>query len=178
MNKQEFAVIAAALRRAYGRTNIMPDDDAVEFWYGMLKDIDYTVCRNAVTQIISQSRFVPTIAEIREKSAETMMRDIPEWDEAWGEVLSAVRRYGYMQEEEALASLDSITAGIVRRMGYQNICTSERIEVERANFREAYKAQVAMEKKQGVLPLSVKNERALLHQKAVAGLVEMLPKVE
>jgi len=162
VNREEFAAVASALHSAYGKSNIMPDESALNLWYGMLKDIDYAICRNAVTQLISQNKFSPTIAEIREKCAAITAERLPEWDEAWGMVLMAIRKYGYMREMDALESLPDAVRGIVKRMGYQNICQSENISVERANFREAYKGQANLIKQQNVLPGAVRNEQAEL----------------
>lgn len=162
MQMAEFSTIASALHSAYGRNNVMPDESSLSLWYGMLKDIDYGICRNAVTQLISQNKFVPTIAEIRDKCATITTEQLPEWDEAWGMVLMAVRRYGYMNELNALESLPDAVRSVVKRMGYQNICQSENIGVERANFREAYKGQINYTKQQNVLSAAVRNEQAAL----------------
>lgn len=162
MSKEEFATIAAVLHSAYGKNNIMADESALNLWYGMLKDINYAVCRNATTQLISQNKFVPTIAEIRDKCASITAELMPEWDEAWGMVLMAVRRYGYMNELNALESLPDAVRNVVKRMGYQNICQSENVGVERANFRDAYKSQVNYVRQQNVLPVTVRNERETL----------------
>lgn len=174
MNKEQFATIAAVLHRAYGRANIMPDEGAIDLWYHMLKDIDYLVCRNAVTQIISQNKFAPAIAEIREKCAAITTEKLPEWDEAWGMVLKAIRKYGYPREQEALESLPEAVCRIVKRMGYQNICQSENIGVERANFRMAYENESKYQSQSNMLPSAVRRERQLLADKFVGELAAKL----
>jgi len=64
-------------------------------------------------------------------------------DEAWGLVRRAIARYGYPQGSEAVAWLeeqDPQAAETVRNLGWLQICHSEKEDVIRAQFREAYKA--------------------------------------
>lgn len=163
MNSQEFSIIASILKKAYGSDKVMPDQEAINVWYGFLKDIDYRTMKVAVSEHIATNRFAPSISELRELAAGVMAEEVMPWDMAWGTVLQAVRKYGSYQEAEAMESLDGITAAIVRRMGFQNICMSETIEVERANFRMAYEAEAKNRKRGRMIPLSVQGEkRAIL----------------
>lgn len=163
MNSQEFATIASILKKAYGSDKVMPDQDAINVWYGFLKDIDYRTMKVAVSEHIATNRFAPSISELRELASGVLSEQIVPWDMAWGNVLRAVRKYGTYQETEAMESLDGITAAIVRRMGFKNICLSENIEVERANFRMAYEAEAKSRKRGSMVPLSVQGEkRAIL----------------
>ena len=62
----------------------------------------------------------------------------PTWADGWEQVQKAIGRYGYMQREAALASMDEVTRETVRRMGWQQICESENVDALRANFRMVY----------------------------------------
>ena len=83
MTRLEFSKIASAIKCAYPSANVLPDTNAINLWYTMLEDLDYGVCQNAVMQIISTSKYPPTIAEIREKSAGLTSKPIMDWGEAW-----------------------------------------------------------------------------------------------
>jgi len=159
MKKDEFATIASALRRAYGKDKIMPDEEALDVWYGMLKDLDYTACRNAVQELIATLKFAPSIAEIRERASQRLCTPIVDWGEAWGNVLLAIRHYGYPREIEAMATLDGMTRKCVERLGYQKLCMSENTETDRANFRMIYKQLADRQAAENCIPIAVREER-------------------
>lgn len=174
MNKQEFTTIASILRKAYGSSQIMPDQESTDVWYVFLKDIDYSVMKVAVSEHIATNKFAPKISELRELTAKITSKEIMPWDMAWGTVLVAIRRYGYCREAEALESMDETIAAIVRRMGYVNICMSQSIEIERANFRMAYENESKYRNQSNMLPGSVKREKQLLINKLVGELTDKL----
>lgn len=138
MQVNEFATIASAIKAAWPNANIMPDKQSKDVWYTMLQDLDYVVCLNAVKQLISTNTFAPSISEIRERCAKITSPEIADWGEAWGEVQRAIRNYGYYREVEALDSMSELTRRCVRRLGWQNICTSDNESADRANFRMIY----------------------------------------
>ena len=165
MTAQEFLTISAAIKAAYPNATIMPDKASMDVWYTMLSDLDYKVCMVAIKEIISTQKFAPTISEIREKCAQNITKPLDSWVLAWGNVLRSIQNYVMYREDEALESLDEFTATIVRRMGYQNICLSEEIAVERANFRMAYENQAKYQQQKSVLPLSVQEHKKALIEK-------------
>ena len=61
--------------------------------------------------------------------------DKPLWSDGWDQVLRAVRKYGSYRPVEAMESMDEITREAVRRLGYKELCMSENIMAERAQFR-------------------------------------------
>jgi len=174
MNRQEFSTIASILKKAYGSDRVMPDQEAIDVWYGFLKDVDYSVMKVAVSEYIATSKFPPAISELRELTAGITSKRIMPWDMAWGTVLTAIRYYGYYREAEAIASMDEVTSSIVKRMGYPNICLSENIEVERANFRMAYENEAKSRKQSNMLPGAVKKEKQLLTDRFVGELAARL----
>ena len=60
------------------------------------------------------------------------------WSIAWEQVQMLIRRYGRTNSAKAYAEMDEITAATVKRLGYINLCNSENIVSERANFRNIY----------------------------------------
>ena len=68
--------------------------------------------------------------------------DKPLWSDGWEEVLRAIKMFGSYRETEALQSMTETTRQAVKRMGFRNICLSENIMAERANFRTIFE-QVA-----------------------------------
>lgn len=140
MTASEFLIIAKGLRVAYQNASFMPDDDAFKIWYRLLKDLSYADCALAAERYMQSNHFPPTPADIRELAVKHRRteEDEQDWGRGWDRVLSAIRRFGYMREQEALESLDTTTRETVKRLGYQNLCRSENQEVDRANFRTIY----------------------------------------
>ena len=102
------------------------------------------------------SRFQYTIADIRETAASITLGELPEWGEAWQEVTLAIKRFGSYRAGEALKSLSPLTKKAVERLGYIQLCASENIAADRANFRMIYESLAEREKKQAQLPEGLK----------------------
>lgn len=159
MTKQEFAQIQMGICVAYPKAKILETDQAMDFWYEMIGDLDYQVVNNAVLEHISTSVFPPSIAEIRQKCTQRLNPIITDWGAAWEEVQNAMRRYGYYREEEAMASLSRLTAVAVRRMGFRNLCMSENPVADRAHFQRMYEGMVKEEQNRVQLPWSVREQK-------------------
>lgn len=159
MTQQEFLTIVATIKAAYPNSNVMPDKNSMNVWYAMLKDLDYKYVHIAVTDHISNNKFAPAIAEIREKCSILTSTPVRDWGEAWESVLMAIRKFGYMQEEEALESMDEITRKCVKRIGFNNICMSENITADRANFRMIYEQEATRQKASNQLPIGVREQK-------------------
>jgi hypothetical protein len=73
----------------------------------------------------------------------------------------AIRKYGMYNIGPALASLDPLTRQAVEQVGFREICLSENISVERANFRMVYEnlAERKKTEQQVALPLQQVIER-------------------
>ena len=70
MNKQEFSILAKAMRSAYQRNNFLNDSGSMSVWYEMLKDIPYNLASRAVMKHIKTDKFPPTIADVRNGAEE------------------------------------------------------------------------------------------------------------
>lgn len=101
MTKQEFAVIAVAIKAAYPASKVMADEASMKFWYQMLQDLDYKITENAVMEYTTTHTFPPSIAEIRQLSLDRYRPAIPSFDEAWGTVQKAIGAYGSYHPQEA-----------------------------------------------------------------------------
>ena len=152
MKKEEFAKLSMALRTYYPKENLLPNNQALELWYQQLKDIPYEIAEIAVEKWVSTNRWSPTIADIRQMAAEVKNPDSMFWGDAWQKVMNAVRNYGNWKIKEALESLDDLTRAAVERIGFREICMSENIEVERANFRMIYERMAEQRKQDAQLP--------------------------
>jgi len=142
----------------------------VALWEKMLSDIPYEIAESALIKVLATARFFPTVAEIREAAASIVNPAIPSAAEAWGEVVQAIRRYGYYREEEALASLSPATAQVVRWIGWQEICICEEVDVIRGQFRRAYEEHAGNVRQEAVLPADVRQ--------LIGSAIKSLPEIQ
>lgn len=105
---------------------------------------------------VAINKWSPSIADIREQATGLIQGEAKEWGAAWQDVLRAIRLYGSYEEQKALDSLDETTRKVVRRLGYRNLCFSEEIQVDRANFRMIYEQQLQRDKQDAQIPPKLK----------------------
>ena len=157
MTKDEFRVLAKGLKAVYTQPNFLPDAEAIQIWYELLKDLDYATANIAIQKHMVSSKYPPTIADIREQATEVSYGKAPLWSDGWEQVLRAMRLYGAYRLQEALDSMDDITRKAVERLGFKELCMSENIAVDRANFRMAFEQLANREYQTKKLPLSLQN---------------------
>ena len=159
-DKTEIIKIMSILKTAY--PNFYNDDSdkeaVVNLWHMMFKDVAYEALTAAVKMYISEGRFVPTIADINSKLAglKKIGRNELEADEAWGEVVAAMRYYGSYNETGALESMSELTRKVIKSMGFRSLCLSENIVADRAHFLKMYQIAQERKKQDDILPESVK----------------------
>lgn len=152
MDKNEFSMFSMALKTYYPRENLLPNTQAMELWFKQLQDIPYQVAETALNKWVAVNKWSPSIADIRAEAAEIKNGETPDWGEGWESVLAAIRRYGSYRVDEAMASFEPITRRCVERIGFLNICQSENIAVDRANFRTLYEQLAEKEQKHRQVP--------------------------
>ena len=170
MTKGEVAKLLAVLAASYPKFEV--DDLKVHVWHEMLGDLDYSIASMAIKKLIMQNTFPPAIAEVRKAALEIMRPEVT-GSEAWGEVIRAMRNYGYYREEEALASMSPTTARVVRYMGWREICLSEEPPgVLRGQFLKMYEQVAGLEQQQRLLPSDLQDEIKQLATKKGLQLLE------
>ena len=158
MTRAEFSNWAKAMKTFYPRENFLPNQEALDLWFGMLKDIPYPVLEAAASKYVLINKFSPTIAELRELATEIMQDEGAEdWSVGWEKAILAISKYGWYGTDEALASLDPITRETVRRIGYEHLCHSENVVSERANFKAIYEVVAKRRKEDRQIPNDLRN---------------------
>jgi vacuolar-type H+-ATPase subunit E/Vma4 len=79
-----------------------------------------------------------------------------------------------MQEPEALQSLDEITRKCVKRLGFQNLCTSENITADRANFRMIYEQESQRTKANNQLPAQLRETRQMMIDQLISATTSQI----
>ena len=116
---------------------------------------------------MSTCRFAPSIAELRERCSNVTSVPVQSWGDAWEDVISAIRFCGMYREEEALQRMDAITRKCVKRLGFQNLCTSENITADRANFRMIYEQEQKTQKELQQLSPALQEQKKSFQQLAM-----------
>lgn len=156
MDRKEFALIALALQEYYPRDKLLQTKEAKELWFRQLEDIPYKLAEAGVQKWVALNKWSPTIADIREMATSVSLGNTPDWGEAWNEVQVAIRRYGSYRVGDALDSLSKLTRKTTERMGFMNLCMSENVSADRANFRMIYEQLANREKQEAQLPITLK----------------------
>lgn len=145
MTKDEFKILCKGMKAVYTQSTFLPDADAFKVWYRLLEDLDYTVAQAAIQKYILTNKFPPTVADIREYVVSVQAGEKRSWSDGWEEVMKAIRHFGIWREEEALKSMSELTRNVVRRLGFRNLCMSENVTADRANFRAIYEQMAEKE---------------------------------
>lgn len=146
MTQQEFALLAKGMKAVFTDPKFLPDRDAYEVWYGLLKDIPYEAGYKAVMDILRTSRTQPTIADIISRVHRNAADDAMTEMEAWSLVRKAIQRSIYDSETEFRKLPKAVRKAIgspsnLREMAMMPENTVE--SVEQSHFIKAYKSIVA-----------------------------------
>lgn len=167
MTFDEFKVLAKGMKAVYTQSWFLPDAEALKIWYELLKDLDYAVTNIAIQKYMLTNKKEPTVADIRELVVSVKVGEKPSWSDGWEEVLRAISMYGMYREAEALLSMTELTRKVVKRLGFKNICISENIMTDRANFRMIFEQLADREQTEKQIPftLSTLIEQAREHER-------------
>ena len=167
MEFNEFKILVKGMKAVYAEPWFLPDAEAIKIWFQLLGDLDYKVANAAIQKYILTNKKAPTIADIRELTTTVAIGEKPLWSDGWEEVLNAIRRFGSYREEEALEAMTETTRRTVQRLGFKNICMSENIMADRANFRMIYEQIAEREHTAKQIPMKLNDLIATIQQKGM-----------
>lgn len=137
MTDAEVRKLVAVLLGAYPSARMTESTSGV--YERMLRDLDYPAANAAVEKLLATSRFMPTVAEIREAVLSLTAGDAPTGGDAWGQVIASVHRYGRNRRPgHDFQFADPVVAHCVKAFGWEEICDSESQTADRARFIEMY----------------------------------------
>ena len=152
------------LKAAWG--NKLTDEQA-KLYLLMTNDIPEPVLLKSIEALIKESRFLPSVAEIRERAAalynSAQGKEPPDAGRGWGEVVREISRTGYYGKPQIR---DPVAAEVVRRMGWKEICSAPADEtgVLRGQFLKMYAMLQESRREEH-------NNRALLQDGKVRGFI-------
>jgi len=139
MDKKVFASILMALKAGYPRYELQ--SETIDFYFAILGDLPQDLLKAATLEYARREKWFPTAAELREQAFDIV--DSAEGkigaSEAWGLVISQVRKNGYYREPEfdeplIYRALDAVG-------GWRRVCMTPEdvVGVTEARFLEAFK---------------------------------------
>ena len=114
-----------------------------DIWVQLLADLPGEVLRASALQHISESKWFPSVSDLRDASARILYPRRQTAIEAWGEVRRAFGTVGYYGIPQFS---DDVTDAVVAELGWRNLCMSECQEADRARFLQGYDEYVKREK--------------------------------
>ncbi len=137
MTQAETARLVAVLMAAFPSNRASTQTSVV--YERMLADLDWAAANAAVERLLATSRFMPTVAEIRETTMALTVGEQKPGGEAWGEVIRMIGAKGYMRlPGRDFEFSDPTIARCVSLMGWERLCSSENETADRARFTELY----------------------------------------
>ncbi|NMA64746.1 MAG: hypothetical protein GX957_00695 [Clostridiaceae bacterium] len=174
MTRDQFKYIVVALSSNYKNFGFEAKEQ-FDFWYSMLKDLDYAIAEAAVKKLVCESPYPPTIADIRKAAADVSSPKLQSASDAWGEITSAIRNYGWYNVVGALDSMSPLTRKVAKIMGFRELCLSENQMADRAHFLKLYETLERREKADRALPEPLKNDiKALQGKQEVDGNIRLI----
>ena len=178
MNDVEVKQMLATMVSVYTK-KLMPEinEFTVNVWQRILADIDFKAAQASLIKWMSTERYPPTPADIRSGIAIAQMGVISSPDDAWKLIQQAVRKYGYMNQDEALKSFPELINRIVGRFGWMHYCMMpmEDVATYYAQFRNAYNDECQKTKERLQIPDDIQKTLARI---GTGGLKQIPEKVE
>ena len=147
MTKSESLKVYAVLIAAFPNANVR--NETPDVYATGISDLDYELANGAVRRLLLTSKFMPSIAEIREAALEAQSGQRMNGGEAWGIAKRAMRGQGACKTPGVdFTFRDPIIAQCIRALGWQELCLSENDIADRARFIELYDQLARGERKE------------------------------
>lgn len=151
MTREEWAVLVKAMKAVYTSPSFLPDQNAFDTWYGLLKDLDYKLLSFGLKKYMQTECKEPTIAALRQ-CAQSLMLQKEELNEteAWEMVRRAIQSSALYAETEFDKLPKIIQKAVSSPAQLREWAVSENVDgtwwsVVQSNFQRTYRAEVQRE---------------------------------
>ena len=158
MTKDQFKILVKAMKAVYTNPGFIPDNDAFDVWYSMLKDLDYALASRSVQMHMQTEETPPTVAGIRKQSAKLKADETDDLNEtaAWSLVLKAIRRSTYYSDEEFAKLPPVVQRAVSSPRQLREWATLEDVDgktltVIQSNFQRTFRAEQQRERERNKL---------------------------
>ncbi|MEO7736249.1 MAG: hypothetical protein ABIY55_35150, partial [Kofleriaceae bacterium] len=113
---------------------------------------EFSRSRAAVERLVKSSKWIPTIAEIRESAVDVVHGACIPGGQAWGHCLAMIRRYGsHRYPGIDFAIDDPLLHATIRAFGWLDLCQSTNPHADRARFIALYDELAKSERKEAAI---------------------------
>ena len=136
---ETIAQILFVLGAAYPRFELTPE--TVQIYEETLSDIPVDALQAATLDMVAESKFFPTVAEIRKSAFALMAEDEPDAYSAWGKTLDLLRdgRGHPIISRSREFDVHPLIEQTVRQVGgWSYLAQTENVVADRARFIDAY----------------------------------------
>ena len=174
MERDEFKILVKSMKAVYAQPTFLPDQDAFNVWYALLKDLPYELASMAVQKHMLTEKFPPTIADLRAKANEVVEQPAEEMSEleAWALVRKATGNSNYHADEEfaRLPEVCRIAVGSPVNLREWAMMNSDQVAtVEQSHFIRNYRTAAKRMTEDRKLPPAFR-ERIAEHRRKHAEL--------
>lgn len=160
MTKNDTIKLIAVIVMAYPSYDKFKDEKHIEalasMWASLFKDDDAGLVSMAVRKHISNSKWPPSIAEIREIMTDIQRPDLLPPDAAWSMVTDALSSQGEYFHGDLFKLFPPLIARVVKTIGWHNFFDMRRYGnregMDRMAFMELYKPAYERARKDAMLP--------------------------
>lgn len=145
VTKEDFRLLVKGMKAVYTHPTFLPDTNAIQIWYDLLKDMDYKTLSCAIQTHMMTSSKQPTIADIRAAAVQFTSENELNAMEAWSIVRKAMGHALYPDDakEEFLKLPEIIQIAVgnpanLQEWAKMDIKTVE--SVEQSHFIRSYNA--------------------------------------
>lgn len=179
MSRVDFGKIMAFITAAIGKPL---SDEALVVYYELLGDLPVDVLQTAAKRVCLEHKWAnfPTVAELREAAAETMRGAVKElsaaevWDRAWSLVRSIDLEVPHTVE--VLKNQPPIVQESIKAFGLPALVYGkEPVGVIRGQFIKIVEQLQARDRRNALLPASVKQSIAAIGNRPEVGRIGLMP---
>lgn len=151
MTRDEFAILVKSMKAVYTQPSFIPDKDAFNVWYELLKNIDYKILSFGLKKYMMTERREPTPSDLIACAQNLVGGKELNETEAWNLVSKAIRNSTYNSEEEFLKLPETVQRAVSSPGQLWEWATSENIDgkwlsVIQSNFQRSYRAELQKER--------------------------------
>lgn len=168
--KTEFAGVMAYLSAGIGKE---VSSHTAEVYFDLLGDLPLSVLQHAAKRALLEGKYpvLPTVGQLREIAAQAVSGELQGWSEAWllarkkASVLAfeldviGTERTELVQER-VLQSMPEAVRRAGAAIGWREIAEPRNMEATRAHFRAAYESSAEQNRRQALLPDSLRRQLA------------------
>lgn len=145
--------------------------DTLPIWHRLLLDIPDVNLMAAAIRHVTENKWPPSVAELRNAAFDAVEPERLTAGEAWQQVCRNIRRFGFYAQQEAKAAMPPLLWRCVESLGgYDYLCRSEEPMADRAHFIRIYEQIAERERQTARMLPEVRELRARL----AAGQVQYL----